>query len=170
MDQLLFEIPDDSGFLALVDPDTYESFVNEDWGFDELFLHFKNQMQEQRLLIWGTGAEELWRVQVRFSTSAVRGYREVDGSLVVTNNRLLLTNYDALTMAAQFQEIILPEPQHADSVISIPTGAYHCRIVQTTDPTIERPSNTSLVYDFVVEIVSMTGVLPVWTAVPWAAV
>src|SRR5215203_2009722 len=106
MDQLRFEIPDDSGFLALIDPDAYESFVNKDWGFDELVAHFINQMQKQRLLIWGTGAEELWRVQVRFSTSAVRGYREVDGSLVVTNNRLLLTNYDALTMAAQFQEII----------------------------------------------------------------
>jgi hypothetical protein len=170
MDQLLFEIPDDSGFLALVDPDAYEAFVNEDWGFDKLFAHFKNQMQEQRLLIWGTGAEELWRVQVRFSTSAVHGYREVDGSLVVTNNRLLLTNYDELTIAAQFQEIILPEPQPADSVISIPTGAYHCRIIQTTDPIIERACNTSVVCDFVVEIVSMTGVLPVWTAVPWAAV
>ncbi len=169
MNKFHFEVSDDSGFLALIDPDAYRSFVNEDWTLDELMAHFKNQMQQQRMLIWGTGAEKIWQVELRFSTGRQLGYRNVDGPLVVTNNRLLLTNYDELTMAAQFQDVILPEPPQEDRIIPISTGMYQCRIVQTNDPTTERPSRTSPVCDFVIEIVSRTAELPVWAAVAWAA-
>lgn len=49
-----FEITDDSGFLALVNSSTYNSFVKEDWELDSLFNHFVSQMNEGCFLIWQT--------------------------------------------------------------------------------------------------------------------
>jgi hypothetical protein len=60
-----FEVPDDSGFIALVDPDVYQGFVDPDWTYDSLFAHFRDaMMQQQSLLLWGTGREDLWTVEV----------------------------------------------------------------------------------------------------------
>jgi hypothetical protein len=49
---VILEVTDDSGFLALVDPDAYESFVAEDWSLEQLIEHFKGEMAQGRLLIW----------------------------------------------------------------------------------------------------------------------
>jgi hypothetical protein len=39
-----FEVTDDSGFLALVDPQAYEGFVDEDWELEELIDRFRREM------------------------------------------------------------------------------------------------------------------------------
>jgi len=53
----MLEVTDDSGFLALVVPATYETFVDSDWTLEQLLTHFKAQMDLRSLLIWGTGLE-----------------------------------------------------------------------------------------------------------------
>jgi hypothetical protein len=37
----VLEVTDDSGFLAVIVPTAYESFVNNDWQLAQLFGHFR---------------------------------------------------------------------------------------------------------------------------------
>lgn len=57
-----FEITDDSGFLAVVNADRYKTFVTEDWELKELMDHFIAEMNNDNLVIWGTGLENYWKV------------------------------------------------------------------------------------------------------------
>jgi hypothetical protein len=49
-----FTVTDDSGFLAIVDPDSYRGFVGDDWTYGSLFDHFTHEMQRRSLLVWAT--------------------------------------------------------------------------------------------------------------------
>src|SRR5215470_4366454 len=131
---MLFKITDDSGFLALVDPDAYDGFVGVDWRWDTLQRHFVRQAREQHLLFWGTGMEHVWSIDVLFQPVELTGFREVTGSIIASQGRLLLTNYESLTMAAQFADITLPETHQRDRILSVPAGTYVCRIIQLSDP------------------------------------
>jgi hypothetical protein len=59
-----FEVTDDSGFLALVDHHAYRGFVDANWTYDGLLAHFRSAMAERSLLLWGTGREDMWTVDV----------------------------------------------------------------------------------------------------------
>jgi hypothetical protein len=75
----MLEVTDDSGFLALVVPAAYDTFVASDWTLDQIMTHFKTQMGRRSLLIWGTGLEGFWKVDVRLKKSKVKGFREASG-------------------------------------------------------------------------------------------
>jgi hypothetical protein len=69
-----FKVTDDSGFLAIIDPDTYRGFVHADWTWETIQEHFTQEMGERHLLIWGTGLEHVWTVDVSlegYGTDAV---------------------------------------------------------------------------------------------------
>lgn len=51
------QVTDDSGFLALIDPDEYSGFVAEDWALEDVVTRFHEEMAARHLLIWGTGQE-----------------------------------------------------------------------------------------------------------------
>lgn len=40
---IVFTISDDSGFLAIIEPSNYISFVDEDWELEQLFNHFNTK-------------------------------------------------------------------------------------------------------------------------------
>ena len=136
---MLFKITDDSGFLALVDPDAYDGFVGSDWTWDALQDHFVREAREQHLLAWSTGMEHVWRIDVLFQPVELTGFREVNGSIVASQGRLLLTNYESLTMAAQFADVTLPEAHERDQILSVSPGTYDCRIIQLSDPESDAP-------------------------------
>jgi hypothetical protein len=48
----LLEVTDDSGFLALVVPAAYETFVSSDWTLDQILAHFKTQMARHSLRLF----------------------------------------------------------------------------------------------------------------------
>lgn len=129
-----FQITDDSGFLALIDPKGYEAFVSRDWELDQLFNHFKEQMKRQRLLIWGTGSEGTHEVEVSMEFSETKGFREVIGYIQVNSGELCLINYESLTFAAMFPEIKLPEDHMRDLIVNLKSGFYQVRIIQRDDP------------------------------------
>src|SRR6476619_1874578 len=139
MERRLYEVTDDSGFLALIDPASYRSFVAADWTLDQLINRFREEMRDKRLLIWGTGREDLWRVEVRFHRSSIGGFREFTAPVYAAGGYLLLTNFESLTIAAQFDDVKLPEPHQTDLLIPVPTGSYSCRIVQRFDPELDGP-------------------------------
>jgi hypothetical protein len=162
----MLEVTDDSGFLALVVPATYETYVASDWTFDQILAHFEAQMRRRSLLIWGTGLEGLWRVDVTRKKTGIKGYREISGPLRVTGGSLLLTNYESLTMAAQFDDVTLPEPHQEDLLVSLPDGDYTCRITQMFDPSQEESAFENNA-GFVIEVLKATEKDAAWESIPW---
>jgi hypothetical protein len=162
----MFEVTDDSGFLALVVPAVYETFVDEDWSLDQILTHFQTQMGRHCLLIWGTGMAGFWRVDVRRKKSKVKGFRKVSGGIQVVGGSLLLTNYESLTMAAQFSDVTLPEKHQEHLLIRLPDGSYNCRVIQMFDPDGEENAGEGEP-DFVLEIVKKAGKPVPWEAIPW---
>ncbi len=162
-----YEVADDSGFHALVDPKAYDAFVGEDWTLSQLLEHFRAQMAARRLLIWGTGMENIWRVRVKRGRGDLRGFRAVSGPIVATAGTLLLTNYESLCMAAQIHQASLLGPHQKDLVIEGLSGEYMCKIVQLEDPN-EREVQPCQGVDFVLELVAHEGPSDPWSEIPWS--
>jgi hypothetical protein len=96
----VLNVIDDSGFLALVVPPTYQSFVAESCDFELLRSHFRRQMGRRSMLIWGTGLEGSWRVDLRVGGPVVQGFREVFGPLRVEGGSVLVTSEDLVSQDA----------------------------------------------------------------------
>jgi hypothetical protein len=124
-------------------------------------------MRERHLLIWGTGMEQVWRIEVSFTPTKIAHFREITGSIIASQGRLLLTNYESLTMAAQFRDVLLPQSHERKQVLSVQPGLYDCRIVQLSDPKsdaeFEEPVN------FIYEFTRATSTREAWNVVPWTA-
>lgn len=162
----MLEVTDDSGFLALVVPPTYESFVSNDWMFDQLLAHFKAQMARRSLLIWTTGSQRNWKVDIVLQPSKVEGFREVTGPILVTGGSVLLTNYESLTMAAQYDDVTLPEKHQTHLLIPVPDGSYTCRIIQMRNPDDDDASGTDSA-DFMIELHKSVTPCERWETIPW---
>lgn len=165
-----YQISDDSGFLALVDPASYNSFVDHDWTLDQIMHHFKKEMKNKRLVVWGTGREDLWRVEVRFRRSTEKAFREFSATICATSDNLLLTNYEALTMAAQFEDVSLPLNHHKDLIIPVAPGIYQCRIIQRFNPELADITQRDQKADFLIELTSIecgTEEIEDLLAIPW---
>jgi len=129
-----FKITDDSGFMALVNVDTYDSFVKKDWTFDDLQERFIQEMTRGNLLIWSTGQEGCWNVSVTSDKKEPSPFRSITGVIQVTQGKLFLTNYEDLSMAAQFQDEKLPQKHNAHLELGIENGWYNVQINQLFDP------------------------------------
>lgn len=162
----MLELTDDSGFLAVVVPASYPSFVARDCALDELFDHLRQEMQRRSLLVWATGLEGCWKVDVRVGESYIDGLREVSGPLRVVGGVVLVTNYESLTMAAQFEDVRLPEPHEVQQLVRLEDGDYSCRIVQRFDP-CELHGAEDGAADFVIEFSHPSALPEPWSAVPW---
>ena len=162
----MLEVTDDSGFLALVVPAAYETFVASDWTLDQILAHFRAQMKRRSLLIWGTGLEGHWKVDVVLNETKAKGFREVSGPLRVVGGSFLLTNYESLTMAAHFKDVTLPEKHQEDLLVSVPDGDYICRIIQMFDPEQAEYAGDDKP-DFVVEVLKATVEMAGWESIPW---
>jgi hypothetical protein len=159
------EVTDDSGFLAIIDPDAYRGFVQQDWTFEMLERHFMSEMAARHLLIWGTGLEQFWKVQIALQPTKTAGFREVVGTIASTQGRLLLTNYESLTMAAAYSDVSLPQPHEKREVLQLQPGLYDCRIVQLSDPNTDAPFDEPV--NFVYEFTPVKKARGAWNEVPW---
>lgn len=158
----MYRVADDSSFLGIFDPHAYVSYIGEDW-IDDLVEHFKAEMYRHRLLLWGTGREGYWRVEVRYEASAVTGFREYIGPIVATENLLCLTSYDSLAGGFQSQGISLPQEHERDLYIPVTPGAYRCRIIQVQAPDECVETEDA---DFVIELTKVDQPAAPWTTFP----
>jgi len=161
---VLFEVTDDSGFLALIDPEAYAGFVAPDWDYDSLIAHFRAAMAARTLLIWQTGAEGEWRVEV--GGPAPAGFRRTAGAIHSRAGRLHLLNYESLTMAAQFPDVTLPEPHLKHLVLTVEPGDHTVEVVQLTDPD-DLDAEPGPGPDFVLTL-TPGATLPPWTGPAWS--
>jgi hypothetical protein len=128
-----YTIIDDSGFLAIIDPYKYNSFVDEDWSFLELKERFVSEMQKNSLIIWSTGMEGTWNVQILTKPLVEKSFRQFEKAIRVTNKRLVLTNYEYLTEAAQFKDFDFAVNYDRELCIEIENGLYLALIRQLAD-------------------------------------
>jgi hypothetical protein len=156
-----FQMTDDSGFLGLADPDLYEGFVDADWELPQLNQRFLEQMKARRLLLWGTGMEHEWSVEVSTQpTMVLTGLREFVAPIRVSQGRLFLLNYEILTMAAQYpQQTLIHQAVMCESA-SLPAGDYLCRVVQCSQAGGPEPH-------FLLELTPDEGGSQPLSAIPW---
>ena len=160
-------VTDDSGFLAIIDPDAYRGFVSASWTWDTIHEHFRREMRDRHLLIWGTGLENCWSIEISFQPTRAKGFRESVGSIAVSQGRLLLTNYESLTMAAQFSDVVLPQAHERENVLKVSPGFYAVRIIQKSDPNTSAPFQERI--NFVYEFTRAESPMEPWTGIPWHA-
>lgn len=129
-----YKIPDDSGFSAIVNADQYPSYVKRDWHFDDLKLHFTEAMNNESLIIWGTGIEGDWAVKFVETPSPRKAFREFNQRIRVTSGGLYLTNYEDLSLAAQFEDRKIPAMHRSDLFIPMDNGRYALTIRQMFNP------------------------------------
>ncbi|MFE6861966.1 hypothetical protein [Nocardia sp. NPDC057668] len=159
------EMADDSGFLGLVDPHAYRSFVDEDWTLETLFGRFRSEMQRKTLLLWGTGGEDEWRIDVSATAldPALPVVRQAVGPITVTGGELVVVNYETVTMSAQFEDCAVDADKDMyRSGIELPNGDYVCTVSQLTDPTVDRVHDGP---DFHLHLAA--GRVPHWVDVAW---
>ena len=133
-DGTTLEIFDESGIFALVDASRYRTFVDADWSLDQLVKHFRAQSKSIAVWYGGDVGGGTMTVLIRDEITDQTGYRESETSIVVTAGVLHLASYDALTMAAQFDDEEIPSASETDLSIPIANGEYTVRIVQMYDP------------------------------------
>ncbi len=126
-----FEIPSDYGCLALINPDTFVSFINEEWLLEELVNHFISEMNQNHMIAWGC-VHGNWKVEFYDKFSKISGYEESLQN-IFSNGNLYLVNYDSLTYAAQFSDERLPLDEMSNFHLSVSPGHYLCRVIQLFD-------------------------------------
>jgi hypothetical protein len=129
-----FTISDDSGFLAIVNADRYNSFFANQWELPQLLNHFVDEMNNDNLIIWATGSENNWTVNFIDKSFDKNAFREFSKTIEVTNGQLFLTNYEDLTMAAQFEYEQIPSKQNDLLNIKLDNGKYNFTIRQLFNP------------------------------------
>lgn len=145
-------ITDDSGFLAILNPDTYKSFVAEDWQLSQLMDHFVYEMNKRNLIFWATGAHGRWNVSFVDNCSNKIAFREFTATIHVTTGVLFLTNYDDLSLAAQFEDETLPSDHHADLKIKLENGFYNLNVRQLFDAdNLDHEASEKLNFEIVIQ-------------------
>lgn len=166
----LFEVTDDSGLLAIIDPDTYTGYIAENWQLDQLTDLFKAQMDARQLLIWGTDMENIWRVHVVYEPTLIAGFREVTGYIRSTSGSLLLSSFDSLSMAAQYP-VSLPEDHELNLLMTVEPRLYRCRIIQLQSH-VYGEQGYDLMDDaeahYIVELLPAQTADPAWKFIPWS--
>ena len=130
----IFEISDDSGFMGIANFDKYNSFITPKWDFEMIKERIINEMNSNNLLFWGTGMENFWKVKIDTKLSEKPFFREERGVIEITNRKLHLTNYESLTMGAQFEKIKLPEKHHEKLCVELANGKYMVKFRQMENP------------------------------------
>ena len=146
----LLTISDDSGFIGIANFHQYQSFVASNWDFDMIKQHIIGQSNLNRILFWATYHEEDWRVKIVDEAADTAAFSEFRGFLEVSDRRLYLCNYETLTLAAQFEDVKLPEVHLSDLYIELKNGKYGVKIRQMYNP--ENYKREELAFDFEIVI------------------
>ena len=105
----LFQISDDASFLGLINTDLYESFIDEDWEFEDIEVRVIRESQKGHLLFWGTSVPNFWTIRICSQASSEKAFKSFKGKIKVSNSKLYLVNYDSITLAAHFEDEKLPK-------------------------------------------------------------
>ena len=164
-----FEIPDDSGIIAVVDAARYTPFIGPYWTLEQILGRFCEAMQQHCLLVWSPGCEGNWRVVACLGEPLPGACRSAEATIRVTGPGLHLVSYDSLTMAAQFPDEPIPQPHEQGNLIRLSEGLYTCNVAQFFPPD---ESQTEAVFaqsgpHFRLSFRPSLDALPPWSSVQW---
>lgn len=164
---------DDYGLYGIYDPDSYESFVSEDWGWDELRDHFHEQMRLMRMAIFSSTCRANWSFGIMHEPVACTVFREQTAPIVATSNRLILCDYSHLVSGARREDIKLPEDDYYFCYeIRVKPGTYNVRVIFTSDPmnkyeSCEVPESTIEEPDIFLEVLETDNPAKTWDRIMW---
>ncbi|CAA6830319.1 MAG: Unknown protein [uncultured Aureispira sp.] len=147
----LFQISDDASFLGLINTDLYESFIHEDWEFEDIEVRVIRECQKGHLLFWGTSVPNLWTVRICNQASTQKAFQSFEGKINVTNSKLHLINYESITLAAHFEDEKLPNSDIEALYVPLENGVYTVHVRQLFDPEKEVLEEESLGFEIVLQ-------------------
>ncbi len=127
---------DYAGFAALVDVNTYRSFISENWEYSDLENRLLEEMRRATVIPWTTPAGQIWiRVQTEASRPLPVQMPPHFQRFKVTGPVVFSGHSGGLTNCAQFEDLTLPycddhDPKVSDILLDVPTGDYHARLDQ----------------------------------------
>lgn len=116
------------GCLALLDPEIYEGFIGEDWALKGIKDHFVSENEKGALVAWGCDYGN-WNVCISDNDLDNNSEQYFESGLK-TNGKILVTSYESLAIAAQFDDVSLPEAHEKEQVIEVDPGFYQVTIKQ----------------------------------------
>jgi hypothetical protein len=147
----LFQISDDASFLGLINTDLYESFIDEDWEFEDIEVRIIRECQKGHLLFWGTSVPNFWTVRICNQASAQNAFKSFKGKIKVSNSKLHLINYDSITLAAQFEDEKLPDTDLESLHVTLDNGIYNVIVRQLLNPEQDLIEDESLGFEIVLQ-------------------
>ncbi|MFK7935823.1 MAG: hypothetical protein AB8G22_20080 [Saprospiraceae bacterium] len=137
----ILEIPADYGFIGIVNCDTFNGMVDQNHDAEMMHKMFVEQINLHHLLLWSTGATGSCKVKFTDQASDSEVFREFNGVIEITNNKLYLINYMELTMAATNEKFRLPSPwpYFQKLFIELENGKYLVKIRQMIDLQVLHP-------------------------------
>ena len=165
-----FEIPDDSGIIAVVDPFRYKPYIGEDWTLEALLDRFRDSMADRCLLVWSPGSEGNWRVTASLGPAPeYTSFRSAAGTIDVSDAGLYVVSYDSLTMAAQYADEPIPQPHERGNLITLSPGTYTCEVLQLfpAEHAYRPEAEHSATPHFVLSFAPSAASLPPWRSVQW---
>jgi hypothetical protein len=161
------EVVDDSGILCLMDADFYAAFAKHlatQNGFISCLINAQNSGTG---IFWGTGSEEIWRVQIREGFSSEEGFRSFTTLIQVRSGNLVLAELGEFLGGAS-DALYFPHNLGAIVTEFIP-GWYRCKIIQMFDPENTAVDFTVRSLDFVIELETASKPISLqqWDSIIW---
>ena len=125
MNSEVYEFSNDPAFVGIVDVCSYQAdFPNWDW--DTLCKKVVSQMREGRILAWGTPEDSFRFVLQTGSLDYHLEPKKSYSQLFRSTGKVVLANYDTITMCAQFDDNALPQPE--DIELNIKPGVHRITV------------------------------------------
>ena len=151
-----FSITDDNGFIALINAEKYNGFIDENWSLNQICERFINEMNNQNLIIWRTNnfGGGNWKIEILDNPSNKKVFRKFEKTINVTSEELYLTEYTDLSMVAQFDDEKIPSKHNSHLKFKIENGIHNIEVRQMFDQNLYGENND---VDFEVVIKKVGG-------------
>ncbi|KXO88027.1 hypothetical protein AXK56_11615 [Tsukamurella pulmonis] len=120
---------DDDGFVLLITPDSYDSYIDRNWTLEQITTRFTEQMTARSMFAAYVGQDAALH-QLTYGPPALSAVvaREASSVVDVAEGGLWLTDYTQITMAAQFED---EQPIGTYSTrLPVDPGRYEVRLHQ----------------------------------------
>jgi len=125
--ELRHELGNDPAYLAIIDLERYAKNL-PDWDYGTLTAKLVADMNEARVIAWGTPEANL---RIRLTTqpldaATAAAVNATTRGRLKTTGRLCLANYTSLTMCAQFEKYSFPHDE--DLAFALAPGTYDVEV------------------------------------------
>lgn len=109
-------------------------------------------MNSQNIIVWQTNnfGGGNWNIEILNSPSTKLSHSEFIKTILVTDNKLFVSDYTDLTMAAQFDDEKIPSKHNYDKFIPLENGLHQLTIRRIFNPD-EEFNKTNVAFEIVIK-------------------